>query len=476
MASSMNSSLFRYVRVLWTILALLMACSLSTCGGAPESDLITRLPGQPDVDFRQYSGYVTVDVDHGRALFYYFVEAEHDSQEKPLILWLNGGPGCSSVAGGAFTELGPFFPNGYADGLVKNQHSWNKVANLLFLESPAGVGWSYSNTTSDYLSATDDSTARDNMMFLLNWFEKFPEYKSREFFLTGESYAGHYIPQLAQLVLKYNENPTRGFSFNLIGVALGNPLIRLRVDAAAVYTYMWSHGMISDKTYKAITRTCDFTQFELTGGIPEECNEHMSAAYDEQGPFINDYDVFLDVCLPGVAEQELRLKKKITRRSLGVDVCIVLEMETYLNKPEVQKALHANTTNLNHSYKQCSSSDVLHYSLSNYTLDILPTIGELIRHDLRILVYSGDADQVVPFIGTRTNINDLAKSLKLKPTVDYTAWYHQKQVAGWTKSYGNLTFATVRAAAHMVPYSQPARALTLFTSFVTGKPLVKPVD
>lgn len=87
----MNSSLFRYVRVLWTILALLMACSLSTCGGAPESDLITKLPGQPDVDFRQYSGYVTVDVDHGRALFYYFVEAEHDSQEKPLILWLNGG-------------------------------------------------------------------------------------------------------------------------------------------------------------------------------------------------------------------------------------------------------------------------------------------------------------------------------------------------------------------------------------------------
>lgn len=76
--------------------------------------------------------------------------------------------------------------------------------------------------------------------------------------------------------------------------------------------------MISDKTYKAITRTCDFTQFELTGGIPEECNEHMSAAYDEQGPFINDYDVFLDVCLPGVAEQELRLKKKVSTWTDGV--------------------------------------------------------------------------------------------------------------------------------------------------------------
>ncbi|KAL2634330.1 hypothetical protein R1flu_005809 [Riccia fluitans] len=443
-----------------------------TWSGAPKEDLIRKLPGQPDVEFKQYGGYVTVDPQKGRALYYYFVEAEHDPQEKPLILWLNGGPGCSSIAGGAFTELGPFFPNAYADGLVRNSHSWNKVANLLFLESPAGVGWSYSNTSDDYFSATDESTARDNMMFLLNWFEKFPDYKSRKFFLTGESYAGHYIPQLGALVIEYNKNPTKDFSFNLQGVAIGNPLLRLNVDAAAVYTFLWSHGLISDKTYKGIKSTCDFMSYELTGEISDTCDEFIYATYGEEGPFINGYDVFLDVCLPGVAEQEFRLRKKIARRSLGVDVCIVTEMEIYMNRPDVQAALNANVTKLNHPYTQCSSSDVLHYSLSNYSINILPVLENLLQHGLRVLLYSGDADQVVPFIGTRKNFDELSNRLELPTTVNYTAWYHGKQVAGWTIANGNLTFATVRAAAHMVPYSQPARALTLFTSYITGEPLV----
>lgn len=74
------------------------------------------------------------------------------------------------------------------------------VANMLFLESPAGVGFSYSNTTSDYNNTGDSSTAADAYTFLINWLERFPEYKSRDFFITGESYGGHYIPQLANTI------------------------------------------------------------------------------------------------------------------------------------------------------------------------------------------------------------------------------------------------------------------------------------
>ncbi|MCH94946.1 serine carboxypeptidase-like 42-like, partial [Trifolium medium] len=101
-------------------------------------------------------GYVDIDVKHGRSLFYYFVEAEDHPHKKPLTLWLNGGPGCSSLGGGAFTELGPFYPTGDGRGLRRNSKSWNRASNLLFVESPAGVGWSYSNTTSDY--NTGDTT------------------------------------------------------------------------------------------------------------------------------------------------------------------------------------------------------------------------------------------------------------------------------------------------------------------------------
>lgn len=79
------------------------------------------------------------------------------------------------------------------------------VANVLFLESPAGVGFSYSDTTSDYDKSGDKRTANDAYVFLINWLERFPQYKTRDFYITGESYAGHYVPQLAYTILSNNK-------------------------------------------------------------------------------------------------------------------------------------------------------------------------------------------------------------------------------------------------------------------------------
>jgi serine carboxypeptidase-like clade 2 len=94
--------------------------------GTREADMIAALPGQPPrVNFDQYSGYVTVSEQHGRALFYYFVESPYEAASKPLVLWLNGGPGCSSLGAGAFQELGPFRVNPDGKTLSRNRHAWN---------------------------------------------------------------------------------------------------------------------------------------------------------------------------------------------------------------------------------------------------------------------------------------------------------------------------------------------------------------
>ncbi|KAL8097057.1 hypothetical protein AgCh_030232 [Apium graveolens] len=185
--------------------------------GLKEAEKVESLPGQPDgATFEQYSGYVTVDPVAGRALFYYFAQSENSSSQ-PLVLWLNGGPGCSSFGNGAMMELGPFRVNSDGKTLSQNKYAWNDVANVLFLESPAGVGFSYSNRTSDYATG-DKKTAEDSYTFLINWLERFPEYKTRDFFITGESYAGHYIPQLAQLIL-HNNKITNQTVINLKGIA-----------------------------------------------------------------------------------------------------------------------------------------------------------------------------------------------------------------------------------------------------------------
>nr|GEV69699.1 serine carboxypeptidase II-3 [Tanacetum cinerariifolium] len=185
------------------------------------------LPGQPktSANFKQYAGSIIVNELAGRSLFYYFVEASSNSYTKPLILWLNGGPGCSSLGMGAFTEIGPF--GVYLDGrtLYARQFSWNKVANVLFIESPVGVGFSYSNTTNDYISSGDNMTAEDMYNFLRKWFERYPVFKGRDFFMTGESYVGYYVPVLADIILRNFKGDSQNSSpmMNLKGIMLPEP-------------------------------------------------------------------------------------------------------------------------------------------------------------------------------------------------------------------------------------------------------------
>lgn len=363
-----------------------------------------------------------------------------------------------------------FFPRGDGRGLRINKKSWNKLSNLLFVESPAGVGWSYSNTTSDYTTG-DEKTANDMHKFFLGWFKKFPEFKSRDLFLSGESYAGHYIPQLTNVLLDHNEHST-DFKFNIKGVAIGNPLLKVNRDIPATYEYFWSHGLISDEIGLTIMNHCDFEDYTFDGphNVSQFCNDALSNANRVVGDYINNYDILLDVCYPSLVEQELRLRKVATQISLGVDVCMSYERRFYFNLPKVQRALHANITKLPYNWSMCS--EVLNYSGTDPNINILPLLKRIISQRIPVWVFSGDQDSVVPLLGSRTLMRELAHDLKFGITVPYGAWFHKGQVGGYATEYGNLlTFATVRGASHMVPFAQPARALTLFESFVRGQRL-----
>ncbi|CAE5980325.1 unnamed protein product [Arabidopsis arenosa] len=438
--------------------------TFSFAEGYPEEDLVVRLPGQPKVGFRQFAGYVDVDLENGRSLFYYYVEAVKEPDTKPLTLWLNGGPGCSSVGGGAFTELGPFYPTGDGRGLRLNSMSWNKASNLLFVESPAGVGWSYSNRSSDY-NTGDKSTANDMFVFLLKWFNKFPELKSRGLFLTGESYAGHYIPQLADVILSYNSRSS-GFKFNVKGIAIGNPLLKLDRDFSAAYEFFWSHGMISDEVRLTIMSQCDFASPQNMSNVCIDAIIESRIVTE----YVNYFHVLLDLCYPSIVQQELRLKKMATKMNMGVDVCMTYERSFYFNLPAVQNALHANRTRLPYEWTMCSNR--LNYSGIDGYIDMLPILKRIIQNQIPVWIFSGDQDSVIPLQSSRTLVRELAQDLNFKTTVPYGAWFHKEQIGGWVTEYGNLlTFATVRGAAHMVPYSQPSRALHLFSSFVSGRRL-----
>ena len=100
-----------------------------------------------------------------------------------------GGPGCSSLGDGAFAELGPFSPQPDGESLRVNPYAWNRVANVIFLESPAGVGFSSFTDPADN-TVGDERTAADAYDFLLGFLSLYPQFADRDFYIAGESYAG----------------------------------------------------------------------------------------------------------------------------------------------------------------------------------------------------------------------------------------------------------------------------------------------
>lgn len=461
-----------------------------------ESHKVWALPGQPPVSYGQYAGYVHVGREKERALFYWFFEAEQKAEEKPLVLWLNGGPGCSSVAYGAAQELGPFLVRGNEPNLTLNLYSWNKVANVLFLESPIGVGFSYTNRTLDYKNLGDKITARDSYDFILSWLKRFPDFKSHDFYLAGESYAGHYVPQLAELIHDGNKKASKESYVNLKGFMIGNAVLNDEKDQMGMVEFAWSHAIISDELYNAVITDCNSFKDTKDGErIIKTCSPPLKAflqAYSD----IDIYSIYTPVCLSSYDDKFKKKHKLVTAPRLfsqheqwhgmkwkmasGYDPCTEDYVEKYFNREDVQNALHANITGLPYSYSTCSQV-IEKWNDSPST--ILPILQKLLKAKLRIWVYSGDTDGRVPVTSTRLSINAMnlkAKTNNVKSTANkngetwggWRAWYYNKQVAGWAVEYEEgLTFATIRGAGHQVPAFAPDRALSLFSHFLDGKSL-----
>ncbi|XP_078439965.1 serine carboxypeptidase-like 34 [Wolffia australiana] len=438
-----------------------------------EADRVVNLPGQPPVSFQHYSGYVTVDEHRGRALFYWFFEATNAPQEKPLLLWLNGGPGCSSIGYGQSEELGPFLTQPGFPEIKLNPHSWNKAANLLFLESPVGVGFSYTNTSSDLDQLGDEITADNSYTFLINWFKRFPQYKSHKFYISGESYAGHYAPQLAEKIYDENKRVTKEDYINLKGIMVGNALLDDDTDQKGMIDYAWHHAVISDELYDEIKKTCRSGEDKTGIGC-----SHATAKYYEVYDLVDMYSLYTPKCfndtvfkMPGQGKQKINQGPKNfnqqsswRRDPLGYNPCISYYTENYLNRKDVQEALHANVTKISYSWTHCSTVITTWRSAAP---SVLPIIRKLMEGDIRIWVYSGDTDGRIPVTSTRYTL----KKLGLKTRQSWSPWYTQKQVGGWTVEYDGLTFITVRGAGHQVPLYKPKEGLMLVKSFLANKEL-----
>ena len=207
------------------------------------NDQIVEMPGLNwEPNFNQFSGYLNLKGTQ-KFIHYWLVESQDVAPENaPLVFWTNGGPGCSGLLG-FMTEQGPFRPD--ADGnLLPNLYAWNKIANMVFLEQPVGVGFSYSNVKDDYRIG-DDQAAADNLATIFAFFDKFPHFNHTALYLTSESYGGHYMPTWADAIIKYNDaQEYTQERINFKGFAVGNPYTDYYSGVGAQMETYWGKQLL----------------------------------------------------------------------------------------------------------------------------------------------------------------------------------------------------------------------------------------
>ncbi|XP_023522355.1 serine carboxypeptidase-like 45, partial [Cucurbita pepo subsp. pepo] len=274
----------------------------------------------------------------------------------------------------------------------------------------------------------------------------------------------------------------------VVELQIGNPLLDIRVDANALDQYWWSHGLISDAAFHLLNSVCNASRL-VTEGITSSLSPHCifvaTNVSKELSPAIDYFDVAAGDACPSVNASEFAdldrndpLRFTLFRDFLHVqstredrDPCVGEFVAKYLNRKDVQKALHAKVVGFS-EWRRCRLRKEWKYDLRNRLVPTIDIVGALVKSKIRVLVYSGDQDSALPFTGTRTLVDSLAKSLDLYPTERYRAWFADKKVGGWTQVYGKfLSFAIVRGASQRTAQTQPKRSLLLFKSFLAGKPL-----
>jgi cathepsin A (carboxypeptidase C) len=412
-------------------------------------------PAKLGVDsVKQYSGYLD-DEENDKHLFYWFFESRNDPKNDPVVLWLNGGPGCSSLTG-LFLELGPASINKKIEP-VNNPHAWNNNASVIFLDQPINVGYSYGRGK---VSTTLDA-GKDVYALMSLFFEQFPEYAEQDFHIAGESYGGHYVPAFSSEILAHKDR-----NINLKSIMVGNGL----TDGYTQYEY-YRPMACGEGGYPAVL---DESQCQSMDNALPRCQSLIKSCYDSQSAWTCvPAAMYCNSAMIGPYQQtgynpyDIRTKcednSNLCYSALGY-------ISEWLNRREVMEALGVEVD----SYESCNTDinrDFLFHG--DWMFPMYRLVPELLKK-IPVLIYAGDADFICNWLGNRAWVNALewegqdgfskadTKGLKIagdKESKDY----------GNVKSSGNFTFMQIYKAGHMTPLDQPEASIDFLNRWLSGE-------
>eukprot|EP00550_Attheya_septentrionalis_P004496 CAMPEP_0198285034 /NCGR_PEP_ID=MMETSP1449-20131203/4348_1 /TAXON_ID=420275 /ORGANISM="Attheya septentrionalis, Strain CCMP2084" /LENGTH=554 /DNA_ID=CAMNT_0043982271 /DNA_START=44 /DNA_END=1708 /DNA_ORIENTATION=+ len=426
---------------------------------------------------KQFSGYMDISGSKydpegdDKHLFFWFFEKrastkasdvkDDDDDKTPLIVWLTGGPGCSSTLA-LLTENGPCSVTDDGKSTEVNPYSWTETAHVLWLDQPAGVGFSY-GTQND---SNEDMVGEDAYYFLQAFYKTHPEYASNPLFIVGESYGGHYAPAIANRVYRGNqamENNKGGdlLKINLGGVAVGNGLTHPEEQYKwyAEMAYKNSHGIktVSEDVYNAMT-----SAVPKCIALIHECNQGDSLinSFACQSAFaVCNMAETSPYQMSGLNPYDIRIKCE--HPPLCYDFSKVGD---WLNLPETRAALHVTDESAS-KWNACNMGINFMFH-TDWMKDMSGHISEMLDGGIPILIYAGDVDFICNYMGNRAWT--LALDWDHKDDFVSAEDHDWNSGSGLARTANGFTFLQVYDAGHMVPADKPEVALDMISQFVNG--------
>jgi vitellogenic carboxypeptidase-like protein len=343
---------------------------------------------------------------------------------------------------------GLFFENGpvKADNgtFQKNPHSWHQRANMLYIDNPVGTGFSFTGDPEGY-STNQSSIAKNLHEALLQFYKLFPELKSRDFYISAQSYGGKYCASLGEKILK--DSPY----IKLKGVLIGNGWVD-PTNQLNYADYYYQLGLISAEQKsvieinKFLIKSLIFTgNYKLALGVLKKCVDLTLelTGFKSVFNFVNENQDPEDD---------------------------VAQWKTLVEDRDLMKAFHLGNRGPN------PKNAVLQNLLSDYMVSVAPSLNFLLSRNVRMIFYYGQFDLAVPYVPMLTLLKNLDfEENDLLRKAARVIWRVDGKVAGYAKTAGPVIEVLVRNAGHLTQIDQPQRIFDLFDRFIGNRPFDDPI-
>ena len=419
----------------------------------------------PGVDIESYSGYVTVNESASSETFFWYFPPLNGNKSAPTLMWLQGGPGASSLYA-LFTENGPLLVNSEGShAFVNSETTWAREYGMVYVDNPVGVG--FSKTLPAGYAQSRDQYMTTLYSFISQFYQLFPHLQQNDFFITGESYGGKYVPAAAYRVHQENAKGTKPH-IPLKGIIIGDGLCDPETMVQQYPFLIEGFSLV------------DWNQVKIIKSYSDKIVADIKA--ENWGDAFHQFDLLINGDLSGVTPYLANVTGFSNYFNALSPVYPTAPFGTYLNLPEVQQALHVNKTFA--GYTKAVEVAIVN-DVAQSMKDLFPTLLE----NYKVLLYSGQFDVIVgapltiaflrsiQWSGAATFETATRKIWRSRsPVIGTMGQLHgTNDVAGYHTQSGNLEYVVVRNAGHMVPSDQPIWALDMITRFIRELPFDGPV-